>query len=246
MARFFITASNIFGGIAYLSAQDIEHMRVLRIRKGEIFTVCDSKGTDYTCKLNDDDPTGASVQIISSSPSSGEPSVYCTVYAAFSKGDKMDTVIQKCVELGASEIVVFPSVRCVSKPNDAALLKKLNRWQRIAAEAAKQSERGIIPQVSAAASYSDAICLAAQADAALFMYENEHNLGINSALKDKSKIRTVSIVTGPEGGFEQEEVNIALEAGMVSVSLGTRILRCETAPLAALAAVMCLTGNLGG
>ncbi len=246
MPRFFITASNIFGGTAYLSAQDIEHMRVLRIRRGEIFTVCDSNGTDYTCRLDESDPTGMSAEIISASPSRGEPSVSCTIYAAFSKGDKMDSVIQKCVELGANGIVVFPSARCVSKPDGAALLKKLNRWQRIAAEAAKQSERGMIPQVSAVATFKDAVSLASKADVPLFLYENERKLGIVSALEVRKDAKTVSIVTGPEGGFEQDEVEAALGYGMISASLGTRILRCETAPVVALSAVMCLTGNLGG
>ena len=245
MPRFFIAASNIFGGTAYLSAQDVEHMRVLRIRRGEIFTVCDSNGTDYTCRINEDDPTGATVQIISSAPSAGEPSVRCTVYAAFSKGDKMDTVVQKCVELGAYDIVAFPSARCVSRPDGGALLKKLNRWQRIAEEAAKQSGRGIIPKVSSANSFAEAVNRASSADIPLFLYENEHQNGLRQAVSDGGA-RTIAVMSGPEGGFDDDEAAFAMSAGMRPVSLGTRILRCETAPVAALAAVMCLTGNLGG
>lgn len=245
MPRFFITASNIFGGLAYLNSHDVEHLRVLRIRKGEIFTVCDSNGTDYTCRLNENDPSGMSVEIISSSPSDGEPSVNCTVYTAFSKGDKIDTVIQKCVELGACGIVVFPSARCISKPNEAALIKKLNRWQKIAAEAAKQSGRGIIPHISAASTYHDAVLSASKSDAALFLYENEKDTGIRSILNNIPEFRSISLMTGPEGGFEPAEAAEAVNSGLISASLGTRILRCETAPIAALSAIMCLTGNLG-
>ena len=127
MPRFFIAASNVMGGVAYLDAKTTEHLKVLRIRRGESFTVCDGDGTDYICRMSG--RGDGSAEIIETRPTRGEPEVSVTVFAAFSKGDRTDTVVQKCVELGARSIVFFPSARCVSRPDGAALLKKQNRWQ---------------------------------------------------------------------------------------------------------------------
>lgn len=244
MPRFFITASNIFGGVAYISAKETEHLRALRIRHGESFTVCDGAGQDYTCRLIKLSDEGAQAEVVTSAPSRGEPSVACAVFTAFSKGDKLETVVQKAVELGASEIVIFPSERCVSRPEGVSILRKTGRLQKIAEEAAKQSGRGRIPQVSVAPSFQHAVFSASKAALPLFFYEDEKNTGLKDALEACINPETVSVMTGPEGGFEPEEASFAVENGMRSVSLGQRILRCETAPLAALSAVMYHTNNL--
>lgn len=243
MPRFFIAASNIFGGVAYISATETEHLRALRIRHGESFTVCDGAGLDYTCRLINLTDEGAQGEILESLPSRGEPSVACAVYTAFSKGDKLETIVQKSVELGASEIIIFPSDRCVSRPEGVSILRKTGRLQKIAEEAAKQSGRGRIPQVSVAPSFKHAVCKASKACLPLFFYENEKNLGLKDALEACGDAKTISLMTGPEGGFEPEEVSFAVENGMRSVSLGSRILRCETAPVAALSVVMYHTNN---
>lgn len=244
MPRFFIGGSNIFGGVAYLNVSDTEHVRALRIRQGECFTVCDGKGTDYTCRLTQMTAEGAEVEVLSQAPSVGEPSVRCTVYSAYSKGDKLETVIQKSVELGAERIILFPSHRCVARPEGAALIKKLNRWQKIAEEAAKQSGRGIIPEVQTVPSFAHAVEAAVQAQLPIFCYEDERKLSLKDALEQRAGCETVSIVTGPEGGFEPSEAAYAVEQGMLSVTMGPRILRCETAPICALSAVMLFTDNL--
>ena len=111
MARFFVAASNIFGGIAYLNGEDLDHVKALRIRDGETFTVCDGEGTDYSCVLSKVDRDNVEVQILEKMPSKGEPSVDCAVYIAYAKGDKIEHVVQKAVELGASEIVLFQDPR---------------------------------------------------------------------------------------------------------------------------------------
>lgn len=245
MARFFVAASNIAGGVAYIGGKDFEHIRVLRIRNGELFTVCDGQGTDYECRLADVQGSAAVAEVISSSPSRSEPTVTCTVYAAWPKGDKAETIVQKSVEVGASEIVFFPSARCVSKVDALGAAKKLQRLGRVAEEAAKQSGRGIIPAVSAAESFSAALARAAGADLPIFLYEMERGTGIRGAVAAVPGAETVSIVTGPEGGFEPEEAAAAQAAGLRCVGLGPRILRCETAPVCALAAVMALTDNFG-
>ncbi len=243
MPRFFVTASNIFGGAAYLDAKETEHLRALRIRKGESFTVCDGKGTDYKCRLKEITAEGAEAEVLETGPTVAEPSVECTAYIAFAKGDRLETAVQKSVELGASEIVLYPSVRCVSKPDGLSLVRKTGRLQKIAEEAAKQSGRGRIPLVSVSPSFDRMIFQASKAGLPLFFYEEENAYHLKDALEAHPGAKTVSLVTGPEGGFDPEEAAFAKLNGMISVSLGPRILRCETAPIAALAAIMYHTGN---
>ncbi|MBR6206644.1 MAG: 16S rRNA (uracil(1498)-N(3))-methyltransferase [Oscillospiraceae bacterium] len=244
MARFFVSASNIFGGVAYLSSSDTEHLRSLRIRNGEVFTVCDGNGTDYSCVLTKTDRDGAEAKILGTSPSVGEPSVQVTLFVAYAKGDKNDHVVQKAVELGASAVVLFPCRRCVARPEGSALVKRVLRLSRIAEEAAKQCGRGRIPTVTALDSFEEAVERAAEADVPLLCYENETDTGLKQILDARAEIRTVSVMCGPEGGFESAEAALAVERGLRSVTLGKRILRCETAPLAALTAVMFQTGEL--
>ena len=245
MARFFVAASNLFGGAAYLNKTELEHIKVLRLRQGEVFTVCDGNGTDYTCELTKNEDGELVGRILDKQPSKGEPSVDVTVYAALAKGDRNEKVIQKCVELGAREIVIFPSARCIVKlEGDAATAKKADRWQKIALEAAQQCGRGIIPIVKYVTSFELAVDLAAGAELALFLYENEDRLGIHDAVVSHADAKTISIFTGPEGGFEPWEAEYAQKHGMTSVTLGPRILRCETAPMCGVVAAMLLTGNL--
>ncbi|MCQ2452040.1 MAG: 16S rRNA (uracil(1498)-N(3))-methyltransferase [Oscillospiraceae bacterium] len=244
MARFFVTASNIFGGIAYLSSSDAEHIKALRIRNGETFTVCDGNGTDYSCVLTKMDKEGAEAEVLSTAPSVGEPTVKATVYVAFSKGDKLEHVVQKSVELGAVQIVLFPSRRCVARPEGSSLAKRMVRLSRIAEEAAKQCGRGIVPTVTSVSSFAAAAEMAAAADLALFCYEDETELSLKAAMESRLEAKTVSILAGPEGGFDNKEALLAKETGMLSVTMGSRILRCETAPLVALTSVMFASGNL--
>lgn len=171
-----------------------------------------------------------------------EPSVRVSIYMGFPKSDKLEHVIQKATELGASEIVAFPAQRCVSRPDEKSIKKKLERWQKIAASAAEQSGRGVIPQVIVLDSYATALSRAVKADKALVFYENERATTLRMAL-DTGNFKTVSLMTGPEGGLEEKEVQQAMEAGLQVCTLGRRILRCETAPLCALSAVMFAAGE---
>jgi len=250
--RFFVTPSDIFGGLIRLGADDAEHIRSLRLRPSEMFVVCDGEGTDYICRLGERGDCSFA-EIVDSRRSAGEPAVDCSVYIAFAKGDRLDYAVQKSVELGAREIILFRSERCVSVPGD--MTKKTSRLSRISLETAKQCGRGRVPEVMAADSFESAVRRAALADLPLFFYECEEKRSLRDALDviNKGTIKTgtktgdsssVSIVTGPEGGFEPREAEFAQSAGMLTVSLGPRILRCETAPAAALAAIMFHTGNL--
>jgi 16S rRNA (uracil1498-N3)-methyltransferase len=247
MPRFFVAASNLFGGAAVIRGEDVRHIRALRIRRGEVFTICDGSGRDFTCRLGDKTDGGYAFEILSESPSITEPTVEVSVFLGLPKQlERLEFAVQKCVELGAAELIVFTSSRTVAKTDAAGLVKKLLRLNKISEEAAKQSGRGKIPGVRAVTSFEAAIREAAAAELPLFFYEEApRGYGVSAAVQTKPEAATFSVVTGPEGGFSPEEAALAESAGLLTVSLGPRILRCETAPMAALAALLLLTGNLG-
>ena len=242
MPRFFVNKENIGENFLVLTGENAAHAKVLRLKNGDEVTVCDAEGTDYRCTVSDVAPNQISLVVQAVCPADSEARVKCSVYMAFAKGDKFEHVIQKATELGAYEIVCFPSARCVSRPDEKSLKKKLERWQKIAASAAEQSRRGRIPQVIALPSYKAALARAAEADLKVCFYENEEQLTFRAAI-EAAPFATAAILTGPEGGFETEEVQQAAEAGLKICTLGSRILRCETAPLCALSALMYACGE---
>ena len=244
MPRFFMAGSNLAGGAAVISGQDADHVRVLRMKLGEKLVISDGEGTDYTCVLSRLGDGMVEARVVESEPSPGEASIKCTVLAGFSKGDRSDYTVQKCVESGASDIVFFPCERCVSRPDGKSLDKKISRWQRIAEEAAKQAGRGIIPTVSAVSDFAGAIDLAIKTELPLFLYETGERVPLKIAVENAGPFASAAIITGPEGGFEPFEAELARLSGITICSMGSRILRCETAPVTALTALMYATGNL--
>ena len=237
MTRFFVTPQELKADTLTLTDENAQHAWVLRLKEGENVVLCDGQGKECVATVLRCAQKFTDLQIRECRESSSEAAVQVRVYMAFAKSDKLEHVIQKATELGAYEIIAFPSARCVSRPDDKSLKKKLERWQKIAASGAEQSGRGRIPEVRTLPSYAEAICEAAQADMPLFFYENEHAVTLKMALSE-GEYRTVSILTGPEGGLEEREVEQAREAGLKVCTLGKRILRCETAPLCALSAIM--------
>ncbi|MCL2221598.1 MAG: 16S rRNA (uracil(1498)-N(3))-methyltransferase [Oscillospiraceae bacterium] len=260
MIRFFTNPENIDNKRIKLSDEDRYHMRSLRLKPNEEFIVCDGTGTDYVCKLC----AGAeetTAEILRQEQSRGEPSIDCTIYLAYAKGDRLDYAVQKAVELGAKEIVLFKSKRCIATPDNVA--KKLKRLHKISHEAAKQCGRGIIPTVKNIEQYSEIIDIAAkESTLSILLYEDESTLHLKQVLEqhfdfhsgaDRTRSptsgitnnkQTISIISGPEGGFEIGEAEAARESGIYAVSIGQRILRSETAPIAALSALMYHTNNL--
>ncbi len=237
MTRFFVTPEELQPDFLVLTGENARHAKVLRLKCGEEILVCDGQGRECLCAVSDVSDGQISLVVRHRQESETEAAVRVSVYMAFPKADKLEHVIQKATELGAYEIIAFPSARCVSKPDEKSLAKKLERWQKIAASAAEQSGRGRIPQVLTLPSYQAALQRAAQADRALLFYENERATTLRMALAEHP-YQTVSLLTGPEGGLEEREVEQALAAGLQVCTLGRRILRCETAPLCALSAVM--------
>ena len=239
MTRFFASQGEMSGERILLTGGNAQHAKVLRLKPGETVLVCDGEGQECLCQIFSTDPW--ELRVTERRASQSEAAVRVSVYMAFPKADKLEHVIQKATELGAYEIVAFPSARCVSRPDEKSLKKKLERWQKIAASAAEQSGRGRIPQVITVKSFSEALSRACQAEKALMFYEHEEALTLKTALT--GTYRTVSLLTGPEGGLEEGEVIQARAAGMQVCTLGKRILRCETAPLCALSAVMYDSGE---
>ena len=225
-----------------LTGEDAAHIsRSLRMRAGESLTLCTPDGRRHDCEITEVGPDSVTVRVLSSTENEQEPDVKVSLYIALMKGDKPDDVIQKAVELGVYEITPFISARCVSRPDEKSLGKKQIRWQRIADNAARQSRRGIMPKVNPCIDISGIPEAVADADKAIVCYECGGE-PLTSLIPPKAK--SVAVITGAEGGFEEPEIK-ALKAGGVEVAtLGKRILRAQTAPIAALCAVMLLTGNL--
>lgn len=242
MPRFFMLGTNEFGGTAIIRGRDAEHIKVLRLRPGEDMTICDGRGTDYKCRLIRSDKDEAEAEIIEVLPCPAEPTVSVRVLCGLPKGDKTDYIIQKSVEAGASEIIFFDSGRVIQRTDGVP--KKLERWNRISEEAAKQSGRGIIPEVRWLGSFVGALDAAKQTEEAFFMYETGERESFSEALSNAKSLKTAAIITGPEGGFERVEADMARACGMHICSMGKRILRCETAPIVALTALMYESGNL--
>lgn len=237
MTRFFVEPEEMQSESIALTGENAKHAKVLRLKDGEQVLVCDGQGQECLCVVSAVSDGCISLNVRQRRESETEAAVRVSVYMAFPKADKLEHVIQKATELGAYEIIAFPSARCISRPEEKSLGKKVERWQKIAASAAEQSGRGRIPQVITLPSYKAALERAAKADKALLFYENERATTLRMALEGGA-YRTVSLLTGPEGGLEEAEVKQAMDAGLSVCTLGRRILRCETAPLCALSAVM--------
>lgn len=228
--RFF--AEHVNENYAILSTDDIKHIRtVLRLRDGDNITICDGNCTDFLCKI-----AGNEFKIISSSKCVNEPAFKVHVYQCLTKMTKLDEIIQKCVELGACSITPVFSEYCV--PTFDSSLKKAERWQKVAESAAKQCNRGIIPEVRETTKFDDIIN-----KTTAFAYENAEDIRLNDVLKDY-KDNEISILVGPEGGFSEKEVQAGINNGAAIVTLGKRILRTETAAPAMLAIIMNIMGEI--
>ena len=243
--RYFTT--EISNGTATLRGTDAHHLaRVMRAKQGDTVILCDGNAVEYTATITGFGDDCVEFSVEPGYPSSAEPNVEVTLLAGYPKQDKLEQIIKHGVELGCAHIVPFFSRYCVAAPKKEE--QKNERYNRIAFEAAKQCGRGVIPNVAMPIANFGAVCRTfSQYDLVLFCYEcggaplRQLLEQAHSAGGDKLKI---AIVTGAEGGFAAEEAEMAVQAGAKPVGLGPRILRCETAPLAVLASVMTLTGNL--
>lgn len=224
-----------------LDGESARHIaKSLRMKVGDVICVTDGGGDDYGCQIEEITKDEVVLKVCYKQACESEPSCRVTIYQGVPKSSKMEDIIQKCVELGVCEIVPTLTKRCVSRPDDKAAGKKNQRYQKIALEAAQQSGRGIVPKIENMKTLRQAIA-EDESDVKIVFYE-----GGGEKLADIVKLDTesVSVFIGPEGGFEQEEVEQIEASGGVRATLGKRILRTQTAPVAALTAIMLLTGNL--
>lgn len=241
MSRFFIENEAIMGNSAIISGQDAFHIgRSLRMRIGDEIVVC-CEGRDYNCKLTSISDDQCVCEILSVGEGSGEPNVRLTLYQAVPKSDKLETIVQKAVELGACEVVPVLSARCVSRPDKKSFAKKRERLNKIALEAAKQCGRSIVPAVGDMVSFDECAERLCAHELPLVCYEMG---GISLSEAVKTGVSDIGVLIGSEGGFEKSEVDKCTEGGAIAIGLGKRILRCETAPLAAISIIMHLTGNM--
>ena len=240
MPRFFVTEPILDSAV--ISGEDARHIsRSLRMAVGERLTICDTHGHDFLCEIESVTDKEVFLKVLESCECKSEPSVNVTLYQAMPKSDKLELIVQKAVELGVNKIVPVMTSRCISRPDKKSMDKKLERFNKIALSAAQQSGRGIIPQVMPLISFSDAVKAMSEDECPILFYESN-----GTTLKGlmESSPKSVSIMVGSEGGFSEEEVLEANKSGVNIVNLGPRILRCETAPMCALSAVMYATGNL--
>lgn len=248
MYHFYTDKSDIDEKSITLHGEDVNHIKnVLRMHAGEEIIICDGEGDDYHCRITSVNADSIETEILESGYSEAEPSVKIFLFQGLPKKDKLEMIIQKTVELGVYEIVPVMTRRVIVKlDDDKKEAKKLERWQAISESAAKQSGRGIIPKVDSVMSFKKALEWAKEMDMAVIPYENADSSAegiaetrrIIESFKGKDR---VAVFIGPEGGFEPEEIELAMQYGVKPVTLGKRILRTETAGmmLMSLAGFLC-------
>ena len=239
MARFFVTKNDINDNIITISGTDAFHIaRSLRMAVEDTLTICDEDGTEYFSKLTRIRDDECLAKIISQSAGTTESPVDITLYMAYPKGDKLETVVQKSVELGVSCIIPFESSRCIKRPAAEKLDKITDRLSKIAEEAAKQCGRSKLPKVSKMLKFSELTSKFDVYDLVLFCYEGDGATSLKKTLNEYRKSNgKIAVIIGSEGGFSKEEAETIISAGAKCVNLGPRILRCETAPDYCLSAI---------
>lgn len=240
MPRFFVSPKAITENEIEITGIDVNHIKnVLRMQTGESIEVCDGEGTDYACVIKRFERDSVFLDIVQSNPSSTELKKKIYLFQGLPKSDKMELIIQKAVELGVYEIIPTVTSRCIVKIDAKKEDKKIARWQQISESAAKQSGRGIIPKIKAPMSLKEALDYAKNIDTVLIPYEKAEGIeSTRTVLAEAQNGSSVAVFIGPEGGFEEKEIEIAEDNGAHSITLGKRILRTETAGLCILSVLM--------
>ena len=238
MPRFFVPSDGIEENKITIRGDDAFHIaRSLRMAEGDAITVCDMHGQEHSCTLTKIRDEECECLILNTREGNTEPPIHITLYMAYPKGDKLETVVQKAVELGAAKIVPFESSRCIKRPKAEKAEKNTARLSRIAEEAAKQCGRSRLPEVYPPIDFRGMLAEAGEADVALFCYEGDGTRSIKDILREESSPTSIAVIVGCEGGFSLDEAEAARAAGFYMTGLGVRILRCETAPTYALTAI---------
>ena len=242
MHRFFVKPEQLGDGRVRIQGEDVHHIRqVLRMRPGEEILVSCGDDWEYTCRVFSLEEREVLAEILDAQKPGKELPSRLYLFQCLPKGDKMEWIIQKAVELGVYRIVPVASRRCIVRLEGKKAEARRIRWNAVAASAAKQSKRMILPEVSGILTFQEALKAAGQLDVRLIPYERAEKMAeTRKLLSEIHPGQSVGILIGPEGGFEEEEVNMAEQAGFCPITLGKRILRTETAGLAALSVLMYL------
>ncbi len=243
MSKFFVEPNQINGNYITIKGDDAKHIgAVLRMKKNEKLIVCNGQNMDYNCIIKDVTKQTVELEIMERERNNVEPHVKVKLYQSLPKLDKMDLIIQKCVELGVDEIIPIVTEHTIIKIEEDKIKKKLERWNKVSESAAKQCMRGKIPHVANPIDYIEALKQSKDLDKSIIPYEKERIKTLRSAIKD-FKGNTIGVFIGPEGGFSQTEIQEAINYGLEVVTLGNRILRTETAGFVVLANIMYEIGD---
>ncbi|WP_053957573.1 16S rRNA (uracil(1498)-N(3))-methyltransferase [Inediibacterium massiliense] len=250
MHRFFIDENNILENEKMIlnDTEDVKHiLKVLRLNEKDQIEVCDGKNNDYIGEIISLSPKEIELKIIEKRQSLTEANIEVTLFQGIPKGSKMELIIQKCTELGIFSIVPVLTNRTVVQLKDQkSEEKKVERWQKISNEAAKQCKRGMIPKIQNPILFEEVLKKLYEYDLCIVPYEKEEEMGLKEVFKKNKDVKKIAIFIGPEGGFEEEEIHKLKEESCISISLGKRILRTETAGFVTLSICMYELGDLGG
>jgi 16S rRNA (uracil1498-N3)-methyltransferase len=243
--RFFLPTA--FAELMTITGKDAHHIsRVLRMKVGQQLQIVSNDQVSALMEIEAITEAVVSVRLVEKLATVNEPSVRIILAQGLPKGDKMDFIVQKAVEMGVSEIIPVSMDNCVVQLDAHKARKKTERWQKIVEEAAKQSKREIVPQVSTPLTITQLLALKQSVTLKIVAYEVEDRHGLKELLHEQNSIEEILLLIGPEGGISKEEFGLLKVGGMTSVSLGKRILRTETAGLATVAAILYETGDFGG
>jgi 16S rRNA (uracil1498-N3)-methyltransferase len=233
MPKFFLPSENIGKSDVVITGGDARHIAAsLRMSAGDRLVVCDYARREYECIIISVSPDRVTADIKTIRTNDTEPPYSVRLFQAAAKGDKFDIIVQKAVETGVSAVIPFISERCISRPDEKSAQRKRERLQRIAAEAAMQCGRGIIPEILPQVKFAEAVVQAAQGEFGFICYEGEGTVPLVELLRSATTIpRDIRFIVGSEGGFSAAEIETAKSAGLNIAGLGKRILRCETAPV---------------
>ncbi|MEG1459168.1 MAG: 16S rRNA (uracil(1498)-N(3))-methyltransferase [Acetivibrio sp.] len=241
MHCFYIEKGQIEEETIRITGDDVNHIKnVLRMSLGENLILCDKEGLFYKVSISVMDESEILADVLEIKKADTELPTKIYLFQGLPKKDKMELIIQKSVELGVTEVIPVATKFCVAKIEDKKKeKKKLERWQSISEAAAKQSGRGIIPKIQGVMDFKEAINLAKKMENGIIPYEGSQGMKTSGeAIKKMAEGKTAAVFIGPEGGFSEEEIAYALEAGIVPITLGKRILRTETAGITALSLLM--------
>ena len=238
MRSFFTEPENVEADFVVLKEDAAHIKKVLRMQMGDKVLVFDGTGAEYLSEIEEIEQTGVRCRILDKKMSESEPYVSVTIFQGMPKSDKMEQIIQKCVELGVHRIVPVKTDRCIAKIKDN---EKIKRWNKISREAVKQCGRGVVPTVTEPVSFKDAISLMKEMDVALMPYEvlgHEGEHGLKEIFKNNPEAKKIGVIIGPEGGFSESEASFAESEGVKTIGLGKRILRTETVASSVLSVIM--------